>query len=127
MHRWDAESASGDPSGFDPILAADGIDETVDAYATRVDEFPTTSTWTLAVHAVDTGDRWHLTVTPNGITTVRGGGPADVVLSGAASDLLLVLSNRLEDSTITVAGDHDLLNVWHTNVRRRWTFTTDYS
>jgi len=127
MHRWDAESASGDPSGFDPILAADGIDETVDAYATRVDEFPTTSTWTMAVHAVDTGDRWHLTVTPNGITTVRGDGPTDVTLRGSASNLHLVLWNRTKDSTITVDGDRELLDSWHTNLKRRWPFTTHYS
>ncbi|MFV1971998.1 MAG: maleylpyruvate isomerase family mycothiol-dependent enzyme [Acidimicrobiia bacterium] len=127
MHRFDAQNASGAGSGFDPVFAADGIDEAVDASATRANEFPTTSVWTMVVHAKDTDDLWHLTVTPNGITTVRGDGPADVVLSGAASDLLLVLSNRTEDSTITVDGDHDLLNVWHTNVRRRWTFTTDYS
>jgi len=127
MHRLDAEGASGTASGFDPLFAADGIDETVQANATRANEFPTTSDWTMVVHTHDTDDRWHLTVTPDGITTVRGDGPGDVTLSGAASDLLLVLSNRAKDSTITVDGDHDLLDSWHRNVRRRWTFTTDYS
>ena len=127
MHRFDAQSATGAGSGFDPVFAADGIDETVDAYATRANEFPTTSIWTMVVHAKDTDDRWHLTFTPDGITTVRGDGPADVTLSGAASDLHLVLWNRAKDSIITVDGDRELLDPWHTNVRRRWPFTTDYS
>jgi uncharacterized protein (TIGR03083 family) len=127
LHRYDAQSASGVGSGFDPVFAADGIDETVDAYATRANEFPTTNSWTMMVHAEDTDDRWHLTFTPDGITTVRGDGPADVTLTGGASDLHLVLSNRHEDSAITVDGDRELLDSWHRNVRRRWPFTTDYS
>ena len=81
----------------------------------------------MAVHAVDTGDRWHLTVTPNGITTVRGDGPTDVTLRGSASNLHLVLWNRTKDSTITVDGDRELLDSWHTNLKRRWPFTTHYS
>jgi len=127
MHRFDAQNATGAGSGFDPVFASDGIDEMVNAYATRVNEFPTTSTRTMVVHADDTDDRWHLTFTPDGITTVRGNGPADVTLTGDASDLYLVLWNRGKDSTITVDGDRELLDLWHRNVRRRWPFTTDYS
>ena len=74
----------------------------------------------MVVHAKDTDDRWRLTLAPDGITTVRGEGRADVTLTGDASDLYLVLWNRLEDSTIAVSGDHRLLQTWHENVRVRW-------
>lgn len=74
----------------------------------------------MVVHAEDTDDRWHLTLTPNGITTVRGDGPADVTLTGDASDLYLALWNRGTDPAITVEGDRELLDLWHENKRVRW-------
>jgi len=120
VHRFDAENAAGIASGFDPILAADGIDELLSAFAPRKEEFPIDSTRAMAVHATDTDDRWHLTIGPNGITTVRGDGPADVTLTGDASDLYLALWNRTGDANITVSGDRDLLDEWHTNHRIRW-------
>ena len=65
-------------------------------------------------------DRWHLTLAADGITTVRGDGPADVTLSGDAADIYLALWNRGKDSTLTVEGDRQLLDLWHNNVRVRW-------
>jgi uncharacterized protein (TIGR03083 family) len=120
VHRFDAQYAAGAESGFDPVFASDGIDEMVSGFAPRSSEFPTTRTRTMVVHADDTGDRWHLTFTSDGITTVRGDGPADVTLTGRASDLYLVLWNRGKDSAITVEGDHELLDLWHNNKRVRW-------
>jgi uncharacterized protein (TIGR03083 family) len=120
VHRFDAQNATGAGSGFDPVFASDGIDEMVSGFATRADEFPTTTNRTMVVHAVDTNDRWHLTLAPDGITTVRGDGPADVTLAGTASDLYLTLWNRGKDSAITVDGDRELLALWHDNKRVRW-------
>lgn len=74
----------------------------------------------MVFHAEDTDDRWHLTLAPDGITTARGGGPADVTLSGAASDLYLVSWNRGKDLAVTVEGDRELLDWWHENQRVRW-------
>ena len=74
----------------------------------------------MLVHPVDTADRWHLTFTADGITTVRGDGPAAVTLTGSASDLYLVLWNRDLDARITVDGDRDLLESWHHNKQVRW-------
>ncbi len=70
--------------------------------------------------ANDTDDRWHVTMTPNGITTIRGDGPADVTITGPASDLYLTVWNRGDDSTIEVAGNRDLLDTWHKGHRIRW-------
>jgi uncharacterized protein (TIGR03083 family) len=120
VHRFDAENASGAASGFDPVFASDGIDELLVGFAPRREEFPVESAQTMVVHAEGTNDRWHLTIGPEGITTIRGGGSADVTVTGDASDLYLVLWNRAEDSRVTVVGDHELLAKWHGNQRVRW-------
>jgi uncharacterized protein (TIGR03083 family) len=120
VHRFDAENAAGIASVFDPIFAADGIDEMLAAFAPRATAFPVEITKTMVVHATDTDDRWRVTLEPEGITTVRGDGPADVTLSGDANSLYLTLWNRGDDSTLTVAGDRELLELWHNNQRVRW-------
>ena len=74
----------------------------------------------MVVHADDTDDFWHLTLAADGVTTIRGDGPADVRLTGDASDLYLVMWNRGMDSTITVDGDQELLDLWHDSNRVRW-------
>lgn len=120
VHRFDAENAAGTPAAFDPAFASDGIDELLAGFAPRKSEFPTPSPKALLVHAADTDDRWHVTLAPDGITTERGDGSADAVLTGDASDLYLTLWNRQDDSSITVTGDRDLLELWHRNTRIRW-------
>jgi uncharacterized protein (TIGR03083 family) len=120
VHRFDAQNAAGSPSGFDPVFAADGIDELLSGFAPRRNEFPIAIDQTMVVHAGDTDDRWHLTIGPEGIATDRGDGSADVTLGGDASDLYLVLWNRVEDSRITISGDSELVDTWHDNLRIRW-------
>jgi uncharacterized protein (TIGR03083 family) len=120
VHRFDAQNAAGSPSGFDPVFAADGIDELLSGFAPRRNEFPIANDQTMVVHAGDTDDRWHLTIGPEGIATDRGDGSADVTLGGDASDLYLVLWNRVEDSRITISGDSELVDTWHDNLRIRW-------
>jgi len=120
VHRFDAENAAGIASRFDPGFAADGIDELLAGFAPRKPEFPVAADRTVVVHATDTDDRWHVTLAPTGITTVRGDGPADLALAGSASDLYLTLWNRGEPSSIAVTGDREVLAKWHNNVRVRW-------
>jgi len=120
VHRFDAEHAGHAGTSFDPAFAADGIDEMLVAFAPRGSEFAIDSPGTMVVRANDTDDRWQVTMTPNGITTIRGDGPADVTLTGPASDLYLTVWNRGDDSTIEVAGNRDLLETWHNNHQIRW-------
>ena len=120
IHRFDAEHAVGIPTEYPAEFAADGIDELVAAFAIRKEEFPVDKPRTMQVHAENTGDDWMVTFAPDGITTTRDGGSADVTLTGTASDLYLALWNRLHDSSITVVGDDDLLAAWHGNHRVRW-------
>lgn len=120
VHRFDAENAAGIASEFDPTFASDGIDELLMAFSPRRDEFPVESARTMVVHATDTDDSWHVTLAPDGITTIRGDGPAGLTLKGNAADLYLVLWNRAEDSSVAVSGDKELLELWHGNSRIRW-------
>ena len=120
VHRFDAENAAGIASRFDPVLAADGIDELLAGFAPRKPEFPVKKEHTVLVHATDTEDRWHVTLAPTGITTTRGDGAGDLALVGTAADLYLMLWNRGEQSSIAVTGDREVLAKWHNNVRVRW-------
>ena len=120
VHRFDAEIAGGTSDGFDPVFAADGIDEILAAFAPRRQEFPMENARAMAVRPVDADDRWRVILAPDGITTVRDDEPADVTLTGAASDLYLALWNRGDDSSITITGDRHVLTTWHRNHRLRW-------
>ncbi|NNC74891.1 MAG: maleylpyruvate isomerase family mycothiol-dependent enzyme [Acidimicrobiia bacterium] len=120
VHRFDAENAAGIASSFDPILASDGVDELVAGFAPRKDELPLDGERTMLVHATDTDDSWHVTLAPTGITTVRSNETADVTVAGTASDLYLMMWNRGKDSSVAVAGDRTVLELWHDNVRIRW-------
>lgn len=113
IHRFDAANAVGPASGYDPTFAADGVDELLMGIAPRRSGLPGSETQMMQVKAEDTGDRWHLTMAPDGITTGRDEASADATLSGPASALYLVLWNREDDSSVTVTGDPGLLDVWH--------------
>ncbi|MGI5291456.1 maleylpyruvate isomerase family mycothiol-dependent enzyme [Nonomuraea polychroma] len=62
------------------------------------------------------GDGWVLIRAPEGLRCERGPVPADadVVVSGALSDLMLVCSRRLplDDDRVEVAGDRALMDHW---------------
>lgn len=120
VHRFDAEHASLSETGYDPDFADDGIDEILTAFAPRKSSLPIEAASSMLVHAIDTGTRWHVTMSPEGITTFRGMGPADVTLAGDASDVYLAMWNRGDDSNLAVEGDRAVLDVWHNNLRVRW-------
>ncbi len=120
IHRFDAQNAAGTLSGFEPDFASDGIDELLAAFAPRRSAFPVDEPKTMAVHATDTGDRWYVTMGPDGIRTARGDGAADLTLAGRAADLYLAVWNRGDDGAIEPIGDRGLLETWHLNHRIRW-------
>lgn len=121
IHRFDAEAASGGGSGFDATFATDGVDEILGAMTTRrrLDK-PVAHPQSMKVHATDTDERWLVTFSSDVATTVRGDGPADVVVTATASDLYLNLWNRIDDQAVDVAGDHGVLDTWHGDFRARF-------
>ncbi len=120
VHRYDAENAAGIESQFEPSFASDGIDELLVGFTQRGKGFSETTTHTMAFHATDTDERWHVTLSPEEIVTVRGNAPADITLSGNASDLYLAVWNRGDDSNLTITGDGELLDLWRGNKKVQW-------
>ena len=125
IHRVDAESATGTPSGFDPAFAADGVSELLYGFYDGVRrpagrEFPVERDGTMHVHAQDTDDHWYLTIGRRSITRPTAGAPIDLTVTGTASDLYLALWNRGDDSTISAAGDRGVLDAWHACTGVRW-------
>ncbi len=119
-HRFDAESAAGVKSEFDPVFATDALDELLSGFAPGRQAMPVQGERTIQVHTSDTDEHWLLTVEPEVTTTTRTAEPADLNLSGKAADLYLALWNRGDDSSIVIDGDHQLLDVWHNNIRVCW-------
>ena len=124
IHRADAQAAAGAVTPFAAAFAADGIDELLVCFASRGGVRGPARR--LLVRATDTGDEW-LAEVGAGIMARRdkgeaaGAGGADCVVAGTASDLYLLLWNRLPDGgSVTVSGDPGLLRSWQNQVQVRW-------
>jgi uncharacterized protein (TIGR03083 family) len=121
MHRVDAESPGGGITGFNPAFAADGVDELLSCFVTRPRRGPKVGIpRSIHVHAIDTGDNWHLRIGPEAVVTSRHGGPADCTITATAGDLYMLLWNRRSVAGISVDGDRDLLALWREGVRISW-------
>jgi uncharacterized protein (TIGR03083 family) len=122
IHRFDAEQARGIPSHFEPEFAADMLDELLSGFAPRPreSEVGVEAARVLRVHACDVDEDWYLTIGRNGIETSRRGGDADLTVTGSAAQLYLLMWNRADDSTVKLAGDTGLMDVWRASCRVRW-------
>ncbi|HAW10311.1 MAG: maleylpyruvate isomerase family mycothiol-dependent enzyme [Candidatus Dormibacteria bacterium] len=122
IHRVDAEAAAGRTSSCAPALAADGIDELLRGFLSRprgrlVADPPVS----LGVRATDTGDAWTIRIEPDRRVVASGAGDADCTVTGAASDLYLLLWNRrAADRTVGIQGDATVLDLWRERATIRW-------
>lgn len=124
IHRVDAESVRGDVGPCELEMAVDGIDELLFGFAARRGrKLPLVDVRSLHLRASDHAAAWLVRLTPDAIETSRPEGPMDAgcVVTATASDLYLLLWNRLPPDPITVAGDEEVLNLWRQPVRVRWT------
>ena len=117
IHRFDAESARGIATRFDPHFASDMLDELLSGFGPRQSDIDADSQRRLHVHAEDTDDHWWLTIGPQGIETSRHGTDADLTVAGTAAETYLSMWNRTPDSTVRLTGDTSLLDVWHDTCR----------
>lgn len=122
LHRWDVDSARVTPAPFDLDLALDGIDEVFDTFAPRLGSRVTGDGQTLHLHATDDGlpdgtGEWTATFTPEGVTWERGHAKGDAAVRGPASDLLLLLWNRIPAGRLEVFGDTAVVDRWATQFR----------
>jgi uncharacterized protein (TIGR03083 family) len=121
IHRVDAELASGAVSAIPVDHAVDGVDELLTGFLPRRNsrlrpEKPST----IAVQPTDADDAWLVSAGPDGATTARVAGDADVTVHGTAADLYLLLWNRRDLAGLDVIGDETLLDLWRSNVQVRW-------
>jgi uncharacterized protein (TIGR03083 family) len=120
IHRFDAERSRGIASRYEPRFATDMLDELLSGFAPRPRTAATDITRSLHVHADDVDEHWYLTIGPEGIETSRIGGDADLAATATAADLYLLFWNRTPDSSVDLAGDTDVMDVWRTSCRVRW-------
>ncbi|MFD9423536.1 MULTISPECIES: maleylpyruvate isomerase family mycothiol-dependent enzyme [unclassified Streptomyces] len=120
VHHYDAAFATGTPFEVADDLAADVISESLDLLSASAFERVAPTVAELRGRGERIGfrprftDGWVITRTPEALRWVRGPVEADVVVSGAVADLMLVFSRRVppEDDRVTVTGDRALLNHW---------------
>jgi uncharacterized protein (TIGR03083 family) len=120
VHRCDAEGAVGPMTPVDTGLALDGIDEL----------FTVVLPWrgtgdlgaggeTIHLHATDPdldrhggGGEWLVRLAAGGLEVEQVHAKGDVAVRGPASDLLLLLYNRVGPDRCEVFGDAGLLDRW---------------
>lgn len=110
VHRWDAESAHADASGFDLDIAVDGVDEMLTVMG-PVAPGPEVPTGTAVVRTTDADAVWALTLAPGRfeVLTAPPDTP-DAALEGTASALLLALWGRVEATALSTSGDPALVD-----------------
>jgi uncharacterized protein (TIGR03083 family) len=124
VHRCDAEGAIGEMTAVDTALALDGIDEL----------FTVVLPWrgtgelrgdgeTIHLHATDPdagelgGGEWLVTLSERGFEVEHAHAKGNVAVRATASDLLLLLYNRVGADRCEVFGDAGLLDRWRENVK----------
>jgi uncharacterized protein (TIGR03083 family) len=119
LHRWDAESATGEAQPLDAELSVDGLDELLALFLPqRATSATLVSTGaSLHVHCTDRDGEWLVRFGPDGATTSTEHAKADVAVRGSAADLYLVLWNRVSRDRVEVFGDASLLDRWAEHVR----------
>lgn len=100
MHRWDAQDALGVAEPIEPAFAADAVSEVFELFAPRMIQrgFAAEPRTALKITATDVGRSWSY-------------GPGEPVaeVAGSASDLALLLWNRVgaDASGLTWSGDRE--------------------
>lgn len=109
VHRWDAEAVAGDPAPIPAPLATDGIDEYLDVMVPRTEPAWAPRPGSIALSPIDRPRAWIIDLSASPPAIRRGSGPADAIVRGTASDLLLLLWRRLEPEDRAISGRRDLL------------------
>lgn len=121
IHRADAESPSGSLTPFSPAFASDGIDELLFCFVTRPrGRLVADPTRTFHVRSTDADADWFVRIGPERVEVSRQGDQGECAVEGTASDLYLLLWNRITADGLQVAGDRSLLDLWRESVQIRW-------
>ena len=118
VHRVDVEGGMDVVTPVADDLAVDGIDEVLDWFLRYQNEDVGPDGPGRGTVAVRTGDHiWRTTLTADEAQLAREPGPAQAVVSGEPSELLLWLWGRRPDSAVTREGDQELLGAFRERLR----------
>jgi uncharacterized protein (TIGR03083 family) len=125
VHRWDAQVAAGEGRPIGTDLALDAVDELFEVILPwrGTGELGSENEGkTMHLHATDVGGEagegeWLVTLGPEGMTVDHAHAKGDVAVRGTASNLLLLLWNRVPAERCDVFGDADLLEWWRAAVK----------
>jgi uncharacterized protein (TIGR03083 family) len=125
VHRWDAQVAAGDGRPVGTDLALDAVDELFEVILPwrGTAELGTENEGkTMHLHATDVDDEpgegeWLITLAGERLTVEHRHAKGDVAVRGTASDLLLLLWNRVPADRVDVFGDAGVLEWWRAAVK----------
>ncbi|CAB4654704.1 unannotated protein [freshwater metagenome] len=117
VHRWDVQSAFGDPDPIAPQLAADGLDEILENLTFRPDTDLRGVGERLHLHATDCDGEWLITLGAEGVEFKHEHAKGDVAARATASDLLLLILGRVAPSSIETFGDVEQLDRWQQRLK----------
>ncbi len=117
VHRWDIDAASTRADGAEPIhpeVATDGVDELFENFLPLVADRFAGAGETMHLHATDAEGEWLVHFDADGTTVEREHAKGDVAVRAGASDLLLLLWNRLpvSSSRFETFGDTSIVDRW---------------
>lgn len=118
VHRVDVESGLDAVTPVADDVAVDGIDEVLDLFLRYQNEDVGPDGPGRGTVAVRTGEHiWRTTLTADEAQLSREPGPAQAVVSGEPSELLLWLWGRRPDGAVSREGDEDLLAAFRERLR----------
>ena len=117
VHRFDAQSAAGDPEPIDPELAVDGIDEYLSVFLPRMADNVATDGATLHFHCTDVEGEWFVARDGDDLRITREHAKGDVAARGTASDLVLFLWGRVPADALDVFGDAAVLDRFRSAIK----------
>jgi uncharacterized protein (TIGR03083 family) len=121
IHRADAESALSAVPAWEPGFAVDGIDEVLNGFFARpISRIVAENPSSIALCPTDANSAWTVFLDPTGHRTTPGRHPADLVVTGSASDLYLLAWNRIGVRHLATHGDPRAWDQWQTHARIRW-------
>lgn len=111
VHRWDGQHAVGAETPVDTELAVHGVDEIGDLWLPlwRPSALEVSTTESMHLHCTDTEGEWMIRFTPDGAVTTRQHAKGDLAVRGSASDLFLLMWNRVSAERFETFGDASLL------------------
>ncbi|MFZ0995394.1 MAG: maleylpyruvate isomerase family mycothiol-dependent enzyme [Candidatus Dormiibacterota bacterium] len=121
IHRADVEAASASITPVPVVAALDGIEEMLFGFAARPRRIAVDRPRRLALAPRDAQAGWMVEIGPAGVAASRASGTdCDCRVVDTASNLFLLLWNRLPEDGPEVTGDRGLIDLWRRSIRVRW-------